>query len=97
MPMKTIVRLTALCAGILLCLGLALGACMSRPANSSNPSGTVNTPTSTTKAKRSTDHRNDADAGAARGEKSPIPSSKRRRVIPKGNKGMLGMVLEGGD
>ena len=93
-------RIAALAASIVLCLALALGACMAKPAQVKEaPSDTTATPGANQPAPvsgsdRGTGSRADAGAGPTR----PKPQPKTPAATPKGNTSMLGqMHLEGGE
>lgn len=110
MAPRSIYRIAALAASILICMALALGACMAKRAevkeapsgvtasDGNNQPSPVSSPDRTEKAQ--------ADAGITTAGPKPAPRKPAPRtpirekpvVSPRGNSGMVGqMHLEGGE
>ncbi len=98
MSLRNITRIAALAAAIMLCMALALGACMAKRSRVNNPSSVSNEnspgTTSSSMRNRSGGSKGPSDTDS---ETTPKPE-KPNPATPKGSKGMVGqMHLEGGE
>ncbi len=103
MPLRHVTRIFALVAAILLCMALALGACMAKRSGVNDP-GSVQVENSPTTGSSPMKERTGSSKGPADsdGDVKPEPArpepAKPGMAEPKGSKGMVGqMHLEGGE